>query len=383
MPVPSYLKFAPRILHKKNVLPHYLVFFVTKNCTAQCRHCLLGERSCSENEFTVEEVMQTVQHMDPLLFLLVTGGDPYIRDDIADIIEVFYRKPGFRNLGMPSNGFLTDKIVENTEQILVNCPGIDFAVDISIDGVGEDHDEIRGVPGLFDKAVETYKRLEKLKKRYNNFNLNVAVTVSYFNHAKLDGLYEFLTGELGVENINHLLCRGNPRDPKALDVDMGNYTKFSNRLDADLKGRMLSGYSGYPFADMINAMKMVRQRLIKRITAQQRFFVPCYAAKLGAILYPDGSLAPCELRSEILGNLRTENYDFRSIILSEHAAKIRSAIKQEKCFCTYECFLTNAVMFNPVMLLSVMIETVRIKYARFKQQKSGENSGHVNLKESH
>jgi len=360
----SYLHFAPRIFLKRNVLPHYLVFFVTNNCTAQCRHCLLGERKTSRNELSLEEIVKITKHMDPLLFLLITGGDPFLRDDIADIVQAFYERPGFRNLGMPSNGYLTEKIVDHSKRILDNCPGIDFAIDISIDGIGEDHDKIRGVPGLFTKAIATYHELEKLKNKYKNFNLNIAVTISYFNHDKLDELYEFLTEELKVVNINHLLCRGNPREPEALKVDMDNYWRFSSRLDADLKKHILSGYHGYSFTDLINAMKLVRQKLIKLIVETDKFITPCYAARLGAILYPDGNVSACELRDYVLGNLRSNDYNFRQIINSGKADHIRDQIKKDRCHCTYECFLTNAVIFNPRMLLSVLNETKKIKLAR-------------------
>ena len=368
MPTPSYLNFASRILFKKNVLPHYLVFFVTKNCTAKCAHCLLGNRAESSNELTLEEIERMSYHMDPLLFLLITGGDPFIRDDIAEIVRILYQRPGFRNLGMPSNGFLTDKIVDGVEKILRTCPGIDFAVDISLDGIGADHDKIRGVPGLFERAINTYHRLEELRQHYRNFNLNVAVTISHFNHEKLDELYEYLSNDLKVLNINQLLCRGNPRDPQALDVNLDNYERFSQRLDEDLKKRLLSGYRGYPFADLVNAMKIVREKLIKKIRKEDRFVTPCYAGRLGVILYPNGDIAPCELRDEVLGNLRDEDYHFRDIIESAQSDIIRQRIDMERCHCTYECFLTNAVMFNPVMLSQVLWETSRIKFARLFQK---------------
>ena len=364
MPVPGYLSFASRILWKSGVLPHYLVFFITKNCTANCKHCLLGKETGSQDDMSLEEIELTTRQMDPLLFLLITGGDPFIREDLSEIIRIFYKQPGFRNLGIPSNGFLTDRIVSQTVRILETCPGIDFAVDISIDGLGKDHDEIRRKPGLFDRAIETYRELQKLTRRFGNFNLNVAVTVSGYNHDKLDGLYEFLRNELGVKTINHLLCRGNPREPGSLDVDMDNYSRFSDRLDQDMAKNVLQGYHGYFAADLVNAMKTIRQKLIKKIRTENRFFVPCYAAKLGVILYPDGNVAPCELRSEIIGNLRANGYNFREILESEEADRIRSRIHNQRCFCTYECFLTNAVMFNPVLFSRVLLETARIKLNR-------------------
>ena len=364
MPVPSYLSFARRVFFKKGVLPHYLVFFVTKNCTAACRHCLLGDRQKSENELQLDEIGRMTDYMDPLLFLLLTGGDPFLREDLIEIVRLFYRKPGFRNLGMPSNGLMTDRIVTFAETILESCPGIDFAIDISIDDIGSSHDMIRNVPGLFDKAIATYVELRKLQNRFSNFNLNIAVTVSKFNQDHLMDLYDYLVKDLGVVTINHLLCRGNPRDPEALDVDIDLYRRFSDRVDRDIQARVLKGYSGYPFADLINGMKVVRERVIRKIVKNRRFVIPCYAARLGVILYPDGDIAPCELRDEVLGNIRDAGYNFREIVFSDNADRIREQIDKERCYCTYECFLTNAIMFNPVMLASVACEVMKIKGSR-------------------
>ncbi len=364
MPVPGYLKFAPRVFWKKNALPHYLVFFVTRRCTAKCGHCLLGDRCFSERELSLEEIESFSRNMDPLLFLLITGGDPFIRKDLPDIIKTFYRNPGFRNLGMPSNGYLTDKIADDVESILVDCPNIDFAVDISIDGIGESHDRIRGVPGLFDRAMETYRKLEILQNRFDNFNLNVAVTVSAFNHMKLESLYTFLKTELKVKTINHLLCRGNPRDPDALQVDMDKYSDFSDMLDEDMKKDILTGYKGYPFADLVNGMKMIRQKVIRQTAEEGRPVVPCYAARLGAVVYPNGDVMACELRDDKLGNLREMDYRFNEIVRSARAESIRRKITDENCHCTYECFLTNGVMFTPRLTMSVVWESLKLKFQR-------------------
>jgi len=197
---------------------------------------------------------------------------------------------------------------------------------------------------LFDRAVETYRLLRGVQKRFPNFNLNVAVTISHFNQDKLLELYGFLKNELQVENINHLLCRGEPRVPEALEVDTRKYQEFSELLDADLRRNILKGYHGYPFADLVNAMKIVRQKIIRKIHEQDRYVAPCYAAQLGVILYPDGDVAPCELREEIIGNVRDADYNFRDIMYSGRAEEMRSRIRKEKCHCTYECFLTNAVI---------------------------------------
>ena len=132
----DYLSFAPRIVRKQG-WPLYLVFFVTRNCTAHCSHCLLGERSSMTDELSLSEIENMASSMGPLLFLLLTGGEPFLRDDLARIAEVFREHTGALNIGIPTNGSLTDRVANTTRDILEACPGVDLAVDVSLDGIGK------------------------------------------------------------------------------------------------------------------------------------------------------------------------------------------------------------------------------------------------------
>lgn len=357
----SYLKFAKNIFFKKKAMPVYLVVFLTERCTARCRHCLLGGRIKHPDELTLDEYRKFTKTLDPILFLLITGGDVFLRDDLTDIIHAFYKKPGFLNLGIPSNGYLTDRIISATEKILSTCPEMDFAIDISIDGLGEEHDNIRNTKGIFQKAVETYKQLEKIEKRFPRFKVNIAVTISSYNHDKLDDLYEYLTKELKVKTINNLLVRGDPREDCAKDVDLEKYQELNIRLSNDSYCGVLPGYRGFMIADFINAMKLVRQKAIYRISKEDRMVYPCYAGQLSCVIYPDGDVQPCELIDHKMGNLREVNYDFRKIWFGIEKETIVDWIKHNKCHCTYECFLTNSILFNISAYKDVLKELWQIK----------------------
>jgi MoaA/NifB/PqqE/SkfB family radical SAM enzyme len=366
----NYLKFSKNIFYKKNAMPLYFVFFVTDHCEAKCKHCLLGDNHGSTDELTLDEIEKFSETMSPILFLLLTGGDPFLRDDLYEIVNIFYRNNRTANLGMPTNGFTTTKVVEVMEKVLENFPDMDTAIDISIDGIGEDHDNIRGVPGLFDKAVWTYKELEKLTKKFPNFNLNVAVTVSKFNEDKLLELYDYLKKELKVKTINQLLTRGSPRVAEAGDVDMKKYDKFCSLLERDTRLSELPGYGGYPFSDLVNSMKNIRQKIISDIVTEKRRKIPCYAGKLSCVMFSKGDVYPCELLSESIGNIRDFDYDFKALWRCETAGKIRRMIDSNGCYCTYECFLTHAILFNLKMYPEILREWTHIKLGKMKR-KSG------------
>lgn len=316
--------------------------------------------------------------MGDILFLLLTGGDPFLREDLPEIARIFCRNNHVRNLGIPTNGSLTDKIVERAEAILAGCPGIDFAIDISIDDIGERHDQIRNLPGLFDKAVYSYQELKRLTRLHPNFNLNVAVTVSHYNQHHLDELYQYLREKLGVQTVNLLLTRGKPRELEAGSVDLENYIRFSQRLERDSLRMDLPGYDGYSFSSVINAMKVIRSRLIARMIREQRAQIPCYAGNLGAIIYSNGDVYPCELLDRKFGNVREENFDFSRIWFSRTAQDTVSWIRKTHCFCTYECFLTNSIIFTPGMLPRLLLETFRLKFAqRGRRKNRREDCWHV------
>ncbi|MFC1850537.1 radical SAM/SPASM domain-containing protein [candidate division CSSED10-310 bacterium] len=360
----DYLKFARHLFIKENTLPLYLVFFITERCVAQCKHCLLGEKRTGLTELTIAEIEKISQSLGRILFLLPTGGEPFLREDIAEIVSIFYRNNKTANVGIPTNGFFTERIVSAVENILQGCPDLDLAIDVSFDGVGEKHDIIRNVPGLFEKASTTYRELADLKKHYPKLNLNVGVTVSRYNQDHLEELYHYLTRTLGVITINHLLVRGNPADKDSIGVDPNKYEAFSKLLENGAKNQTLVGYHNYAFSDFVNAVRIVRQEVINNITRTDKQQLPCYAGSLGGVLLSNGDLYPCELLDKKIGNLREVDYDFKKLWFSARNHEIKAWIKESGCHCTYECFLTLSVFFTPTSFQHVLRQYMSLKYNR-------------------
>ncbi|HOO76393.1 MAG TPA: radical SAM protein [bacterium] len=365
MSVWNYFKYGRRLFYKRNASPLYLVFFVTERCNARCRHCLLGGIHPGRDELTLEEIERVSRSMDDFLFLLPTGGEPFLRSDLPEIVEVFYRNNHIQNVGIPTNGGLTEKVVGAVEEILRRCPGLDLMVDVSIDGIGPDHDEIRRVPGLFEKAMETFRRLKEIDAAHPRFTASIETTVSSFNDDKLEDMFRYFTEKAGAQSIFTLLCRGKPMEPAAKFFDIERYTRYAEALEAGMMRRRLTGYDKFPFADLINAKRIVRHRLIGRIIRENRMVLPCYAGILGAALFANGDVLPCELHSDLtMGNVREAGYDFKRIWFGAAAVRARETIRKQKCFCTYECFLTLNILFNPRMYPQLIKEYLKVKWAK-------------------
>lgn len=369
----NYIKHAPKIFFKNRVSPVYLVLFITNICNAKCRHCLLGNtvpETAKKEELSIDEIEKTARSMDDLMFLLPTGGQPFLRKDIAEIIKIFYKETNVRNVGIPTNGTMTEQTVNFVKDVISSCPEIDLGIDVSLDGIGEVHDDIRGVKGLFDKAVATYKELRKLEKIYPNFNVNIETTVSSYNDDHLQEMYDYFTHELGASTIFTLLTRGAPKEPATKFFDIKKYEEYAKNMEKGIKERTLTGYYNFPFCDVINAKRIVRHRIIAKTVKENKYQVPCMAGRLGAAIFANGDVLPCELHTDmVLGNLRDFDYDFKKIWFSEKADEARKRIWNSKCFCTYECFLTLNILFNKRMYPQMFKEWLSIKKSKLLNNK--------------
>lgn len=374
----GYAKYAKRIFHKTKVDPHYLILFITDVCNAHCGHCLLGWVNPSSNELTVDEYEKISKSMGDLLFLLPTGGEPFLRDDISEIVHIFCKNNNVRNVGIPTNGSLTTKVISQVRTMLDQNPGVDFAIDVSIDAIGKDHDRLRAIPGLFEKCIWTFQELQKLEKEYPSFNANIATTMSGFNQENVMKTYRTLRDQHGVKNVNNLIARKGARAAHALDVDREKYLEWVAELRRDTENNSDMGYTNYPGADVINAMKNVRQDVISETVRTGQYQLPCYAANMAGIIYAGGDVYPCEILEESLGNLRDVDYDFREIWFSDRTEEVRKMIRDTKCFCTFENYLTNSVLFTPEMLPKMAYEWMKLKVRRQANHLFGKKNGNGN-----
>jgi radical SAM protein with 4Fe4S-binding SPASM domain len=84
--------------------------------------------------------------------------------------------------------------------------------------------------------------------------------------------------------------------------------------------------------------------------------VSCRAGALGDVVRANGDVFPCEILDERLGGLREMDFDFKKIWRSERAREVRGIINKSECACTYECFMTLNVLFDPIASLDIARE---------------------------
>jgi len=341
------LRYIPSIFYKRD--PLQFTFFVTSRCNARCPFCFYWkDRKTGQDELTVDEVEKISASMGNLLWLLFSGGEIFLRKDLPDLVNAFYRNNHPVIITLPTNGFAPDLIVPRTEEILSRSPESAVVCKISLDGIGEDHDRLRNTPGNFDKAMETYDRLRRLGERHENLQLGINTVFCRENQDRMDEIIDFVNTLPGCETHTISMVRGNPADEGYKEIDLEKYRKAVMRLEEDLKGDNSKMYH-FTLARLKTAQDLVQRRLIYETVRQGRRLLPCYAGRIGAVMNEVGDIFPCEILSDKMGNVREAGYDFRKVFFSEQADQVRAKINRTQCYCSHECYFVTNILFNPLM----------------------------------
>ena len=139
--------------------PNYLIFFITARCNFRCSFCFYLEEienADKERELTLDEIKKIAKSSPVLYHVTFTGGETFLRDDIDEIVKLFYQYSNTRSVTITTNGSYPERIGKMVEEMAKSCPNLIVRVPLSLDGFKEVHDQIRGVPGTWEKVLHTY-----------------------------------------------------------------------------------------------------------------------------------------------------------------------------------------------------------------------------------
>jgi len=343
--------------------PAYLIFFVTGKCTGRCRHCFYWESlNKPENPLTLSEIEKVSSSMGRLLQVTFTGGEPTLRDDLAAIIETMHRINRVYHIGVATNGYYPERVESVAREVLLKCAGAKLTVGLPIEGPPELNDDIRGREDFYRRTVESIEVLKSMKKTSPNLTVLVDVTASGFNRGRLRETYELVRDRICPDEINLILTRGVPREEGAKDIDPKEIASVLSLMEDDIRAGRLPGY-GF-FAKLMHAKDVVLRRQALDILERETYHQRCEAGRAAGVLLPEGELYACELWQEPMGNVRGSNYSVPELWTSERAKNIRAEIKDTRCSCFHQCFLSNSIFWNLKSWPSIIREWARIEAGR-------------------
>jgi MoaA/NifB/PqqE/SkfB family radical SAM enzyme len=356
------LRHLPALLLKTR--PAHLTFFVTRRCNATCPFCFYADardRAGGPPELSLEEIRKVARSMGPLLWVLFSGGEPYLREDLAPIAQAFHDANGAAFITCPTNGLLPETIEETTEDLLRRCPRSVVVVKVSLDEVGADHDALRGTPGGFDRALRTCERLARLARRHPRLELGVNTVFSRANQARIDRIVELVAGLDGVRSHTLTMARGDASPGAFADVDLEGYRRATARVEERWRGR----FHRFTGGGLKAALDRVQHRLVRETLGDGHRPLPCSAGRLAVVLSETGELWACEgRRGDPLGNVRSAGYDVPAVLRFAAARRAREEIAAGGCGCAHECNLLVDVLASPRAYPGLLREWARLRLGR-------------------
>lgn len=319
------------------MLPVNITLSPSPKCNSRCLTCNIWMKR--ENELTIAEWDKVLSKLGRAPFwFTISGGEPLMYPHVVELAKLAYDhcRPGIINI--PTNGILKS-IPERVEAIASYCKESQVIINLSLDGVGEKHDFIRGVAGNFEKFEERLEQLLALKKKYKNLNIGIHSVISVFSVNHLDELIAYADQSGADQFITEIAEPRVELDTVGLPITPAreDYERAINRLIAYVKSKQFKGT-----AKITEAFRLEYYELVKRILEEQDQVIDCYAGWASAQIYSDGTVWPCCVRADDLGNLREHNYDFSSIWFGEKIKEVRRSIAAKECHCP----LANASYTN-------------------------------------
>ena len=332
--IPAYILF--RSTGYPHKLPLSLTLSLSFKCNSRCKTCNIYKKKTSE--LSLQEWRRVFESLGTSPFwVTISGGEPFLRADMPDVVCSLYDicKPSIINI--PTNSILFKRIPDAVKKIVNHCQKSQIVINLSIDGIGENHNEIRGVPGNYDKVLNTFSGLKKINAE--NLSIGFHTVISKFNVTRIPEIYEHLRSlhpdsyiteiaeervELGT--INTSITPGYEDYQKAVDFLADKLKKE----DFNKVGRIT------------RAFRIEYYQMVKKVLLEQRQIIPCYAGFASAQIAPDGDIWMCCIKADPIGNLKDVDYDFGKLWFSEKSNQIRQSIKNKECFCP----LANASYTN-------------------------------------
>ena len=333
--------------------PIFITFFITSRCNASCEHCLYWNKlNTASEELSIDEISRISQSLGNFPKLLLSGGEPFLREDVNDICRVFYRNNQVRQITIPTNGILSERIRAKTEKILDDCPEAHLQIQLALDGPEAVHNRIRNNGEAFHKTIETFRLLKEIEEIDKNLEINFCFCFSSLNENYIKEVSEYIAN-LGNHSFHLILVRKPVKNDELLRYDFSKYETWNKHSIQDTLRRDVQ-----IFEKLFALRRRHQMEIIKRVVEDKSYRFKCTAGRLTAVIDESGNLFPCEPSKTCFGNLRTVDYDFNALWQSKTARMFRKKVFTEGCRCTHESNTITNISFAPKVYAQVAKEMI-------------------------
>ena len=308
------------------IRPTVLIYNCTWVCDAKCTMCNNWKWGDRKSDMTLEQLEPVMDSpfWGAIENLNISGGEPTTRLDLPQMVEMFQRRlPRLRKIGINTTGLTPARAIPMLTRIVKFCAEKELLISIrvSLDGIGDVHDQVRAVKNGFDKASKTIEAMQALAAEYPNFSFGIASTIFAKN----------------LEDAENILTWART---KHLDV-VFNMLRFT---DAMLHNGALKESIGFQDREETFMRKFFLDRVKEESVLSGQSFMylhyadmiangyhrtmPCPFQSQGLLLNPNGDLHYCE-NSQKIGNVLDDSA--KSLYYKAENLAHRQQIKEQTC----------------------------------------------------
>jgi MoaA/NifB/PqqE/SkfB family radical SAM enzyme len=358
----------------KPAAPINITFSVTNMCQSRCLTCNIyrmykkefqdgcfRENTLSpKDELKLEEYEKLFKSIGHVYFVNMSGGEPFLRKDFADIVEMANKYLTPQVIHTPTNALMPEKIHSVTRDILerLHRSGrkVTFTIKPSFDGVGAVHDFVRGVPGNFDKLLQTYELLLPLKEEYHNIEIGAGTVISTFNIDKLEETSQYVH-QMKLDSYINEIAEHRTEMFNSDERITPSAEAYEQAIRIFKRESMRHWENAGKLGRYTQAMRMVYYDTVVEILQKKTQVLPCYAGISNVHVSPHGEVWPCAILGydKSFGNIRDADYDFWKIWHSEQADDVRKYIRNLKCWCPLANQAYSNILCSPKAMAKAFV----------------------------
>lgn len=314
----------------------WLNFAVTYRCNSRCTMCSIWKKykqnpELAKEELSLEQIEAMLEstHLNNLHGVSFTGGELFLRKDVVNVIGLFIKKYPQAIFGIATNGLNPKLTVNKVKEIQDRFKPKHLSVSLSLDGLFEKHDKVRGINGAFESLNKTIGIL----KSETDVNIGIDFTITPWNYEELLNVYKY-TKE---KDIKFLTCFAHNSDAyydnkdTIFDWNEDNLGKVETYLKEIVRERVgnesLFNKIIDPYAFFLSSCSNFQQ--------ERKMPQSCYSGVHSLFLDPYGDIYPCIMLNKKMGNIKDGGFD--KVWTSHEAEEIRSHIRSGKCSCWVAC----------------------------------------------
>ncbi len=311
----------------------------------------------ADNELSLDEYEKISKKIKLINILGISGGEPFLRDDLSEIIKILYKNCNPLVVDLPTNSYFTDRVVKQVDSIASYCREMIVDIQLSIDGPEDIHNEIRGLKDGYKRLKETYKALLPLKKRFKNLRVKACVVYSHYNQDHIEELFHILDRDFKeLDRVVFSVTHGSVSNKESLDFDWNRYFAICEQIRQTATVKSPKDFHSI----LTLALRMIKNDYLKEVLKEKDFYKQCGAGKKVIVINETGKVFPCEPIWHSVGELRENNYDLNKILFSDEMREFNKKITREKCTCYWGLPISNNLIYKPAYYPKILSEILKI-----------------------